>query len=384
MSRLKRVLFISDSVNPVADNGGGSVVIYRHLRRLSDAGHRVIVVSFALTGQFARKGEFETVHLLKRWWYPPLRQATPMLTNMRFGLLFNRMRRELRLDPANDVVLGLLGETSNLLALTSKERLGLPYLLFYHDDTLFNRYAQQRLLEAGITRRILDGSSHIFAVSEPLAEQLTLAGLAHISVLYPMPEGRPKNSRNYRPEQAGRPRLLTAGMIEPIHFDLLKRIGQGAQEAGGDFCCIAGLDELGRRLLSKGGFVTVQPRVPVLEDLFKLILEQADILVVFYSFDVRDEPRMLTSFPSKLVEYCHLGLPVLIVAPEFSSLGQWAIRHEWLGYGSTDDPAALARLITLINTEGTWGRCSSQAKTMASTQFHPDLIHAQLVEKINS
>ena len=50
----------------------------------------------------------------------------------------------------------------------------------------------------------------------------------------------------------------------------------------------------------------------------------ADALLVPVSFAEGDRRQTLMSFPSKLADYTEAGLPLLIVAPEYSSVVQWA------------------------------------------------------------
>jgi hypothetical protein len=54
---------------------------------------------------------------------------------------------------------------------------------------------------------------------------------------------------------------------------------------------------------------------------------EADAVLVPMSFDPVDAPNMRVSFPSKLVDYTALGLPLLICAPEYASPARWAREH---------------------------------------------------------
>jgi hypothetical protein len=52
--------------------------------------------------------------------------------------------------------------------------------------------------------------------------------------------------------------------------------------------------------------------------------ETADALLIPQSFLERDRRQTIMSFPSKIADYTAAALPLLIVAPEYSSLVQWA------------------------------------------------------------
>src|SRR5579859_1053093 len=52
--------------------------------------------------------------------------------------------------------------------------------------------------------------------------------------------------------------------------------------------------------------------------------ENADALLIPVSFRPQDRRQALMSFPSKLADYTRAALPLLIVAPQYSSLVKWA------------------------------------------------------------
>jgi len=63
-------------------------------------------------------------------------------------------------------------------------------------------------------------------------------------------------------------------------------------------------------------------------DAFKLALrEEADVLLAPMNFAPEDAANARTSFPSKLAEYTAVGLPILIVGPEYCSGVRWARDH---------------------------------------------------------
>jgi hypothetical protein len=58
--------------------------------------------------------------------------------------------------------------------------------------------------------------------------------------------------------------------------------------------------------------------------------ERADLLLIPQSFLECDRWQNVMSFPSKIADYSAVGLPLLIVAPEFSSMVQWCTQLEGL------------------------------------------------------
>jgi glycosyltransferase involved in cell wall biosynthesis len=80
--------------------------------------------------------------------------------------------------------------------------------------------------------------------------------------------------------------------------------------------------------------------------------EEADALLVPMSFHPADAANMRVSFPSKLVDYTAVGLPLLICGPEYASAVQWARRYPGVAevIGSTD-PAAVEQALDKLATD---------------------------------
>jgi hypothetical protein len=382
---LRRIIFISNSITPRRDGGGGSVVVYRHLKRFKDAGHQVVVVILYgnLPPDLQVSDEFEYIQLRKKPWYPPLRKKTPLLSSLRIDFTLKSLNKQLKIS-CNDVVLGILCEVSNLLAVKIKERFEVPFFLLYHDDTIFNRYALQNILNAALIGEILTKAAYIFPVSDPLTDLLKDSGIANTETLYPIPEGYSGPFTRTGTALPGSPQLLVSGMLEPIHFPTLKKISRAVDKQNGKFYCVADLPSGQRTALTAGEKIIVRPRFPTNAGLFNFIREKITILLVFYSFDLQHEPRMLTSFPSKFVEYCHLRTPVLIIAPPDSSLGKWAKKNKWLGYLDNDDPDVIAENLEKFNDPDYRECCLRQLRRLTAGEFNPSVIHQQLAKHILS
>jgi len=65
----------------------------------------------------------------------------------------------------------------------------------------------------------------------------------------------------------------------------------------------------------------------LIEKLWPLIQEEADVLVLPYAFEGLRTAVYRTHFPTKLSEYCWAGMPILTVGPEYATGYRWAQRH---------------------------------------------------------
>jgi hypothetical protein len=67
-----------------------------------------------------------------------------------------------------------------------------------------------------------------------------------------------------------------------------------------------------------------------------------------------------------IVEFSHLGLPVLILASPCTTISNWAKARQWLSHISELDNKEMA----------------NQTRKVASGEFHPDLIQAQFESEL--
>ena len=98
---------------------------------------------------------------------------------------------------------------------------------------------------------------------------------------------------------------------------------------------------------------------------------EADVLLVPMSFDPAEADNARLSFPSKLVDYTAVGLPLLICAPEYASAVQWARQHPGVAdVVVSKDPATLrSALATLAHDPEHRVRLATQALDVGTRVF---------------
>jgi hypothetical protein len=111
--------------------------------------------------------------------------------------------------------------------------------------------------------------------------------------------------------------------------------------------------------------IQITRQLKKLHDLFDLMLKRMDILLIFYSFNLNEEIRAAHSFPSKFTEFCHLGIPILIIAPAESAIGRWATDHQWLCYVNGDSKESILTIIARLQSPTFWKECSTQSLDFA-------------------
>ena len=320
-----RIIFISNSVYPTADSGGGSVVVYRHLKRFEKEGKEVVIIN-SLPNK-SRSSEFKEIYLDKKQWYPPIRKNWPILTNIRVWLEVQYILKKLK-PTEGDVVLSILGDYTNLLALQISKRYTLPLHMIYHDDSLFNRYERENTLTKSHVKAIVKKVNCFYAVSKPMQTLLIENGAELVKLLYPIPEGNILNKLPaWKPSFEVNLELCYAGMLlEDAHFDILKKVSD-AISYNGIFTILTNVNPLFEKKISHSLRIKIEKQILNKKELFEYLISNFSSLLVFYSFDSYKEPRMCTSFPSKFCEFVHLGLPIILIAPTYSAIGKWAIEN---------------------------------------------------------
>jgi hypothetical protein len=81
------------------------------------------------------------------------------------------------------------------------------------------------------------------------------------------------------------------------------------------------------------------------EQAIAVLRTEADALVATETFDPRHHDFLAHSFPSKLADYCAVGLPVISWAPPAASVSRWAAENPDVAIAITsEDPGEVTRV----------------------------------------
>jgi hypothetical protein len=109
---------------------------------------------------------------------------------------------------------------------------------------------------------------------------------------------------------------------------------------------------------------------------FSRFLAGSDMLLVVMSFDKSERRRARTSFPSKIVEYCAYGKPMLLWAPEYASASEWSGEAGVCITVNQNDPEAVVKQLE-VNTPEVLTTLGDRACELAETVFSFDSIQSQ-------
>jgi glycosyltransferase involved in cell wall biosynthesis len=112
-------------------------------------------------------------------------------------------------------------------------------------------------------------------------------------------------------------------------------------------------------------------------------LHHSGAVLVIMSFAAELRRRMITSFPSKMIDAMQLGLPVVIWGPEYCSAVQWARRGNRALCITDPDPLALRRSLEELAASAFKQEClAKSAREAAAGDFNPERIQAQFMNAL--
>lgn len=121
-------------------------------------------------------------------------------------------------------------------------------------------------------------------------------------------------------------------------------------------------------------------------ELHRVIAENADGLFLPMSFAANDRQTMSVCFPSKLVEYTAIGLPVIVWGPAYSAGARWITEHGGGALVATDPaPEAFKAVIELLSADAQLsGRVADSIVAAGNAQFSFSAIARQFQDAVGN
>lgn len=284
-----------------------------------------------------------------------------------------------------DAIVTVAFGTGGLAAGEVAQRLGLPLITFFHDwwpDLIPCRGVGKRLLDDR-QRRLYRRSRLALCVCPEMRDEL--GDHPNAPVLYPVPAFRPEAAGNVdssSQETASRPlRVVYLGALEGRYGEMAQALAKRLLEQPDRSIELAFYGSATdwpadlMRAATERGIYRGRPSA----DETARTLQSADAFLALMDFDAGNARRVRTSLPSKVLEYCAYGKPLIGWAPEYSSL---AHLFRSLDAGCIiDDPTperAITAIAALAADQDRQTRMGLAARRLAETSFNPRVIHAEL------
>lgn len=372
MPKPPKTLWFISNVSPAAGHGG-QIVVERHLRRLIAGGWRVCVAShIAARPDISWK---QRQIPMRRIWWPPFRPASGLLMRLRSWAWL----RELRSLPPPNVVATVCWGPLSWLAVDAAERFQCPLAAIVHDHWRETRSDEGIRIGERVGRR----ADVLFAVSEEMRFALANDfGSEKTVVLAPLPAARQRPFVDWQARFA-HPIVAHVGSLHNYHVDYLQRVSAALAPLGGQVLLLSARDNpIAAELLRRAPNILQQNTFPRNEQALDFVAQHASALTVMYPRGSEPGAKPL-GFPSRLVEFSQLGLPILTAAPAGNPLSNWAARHNWPAALHPFDDSRLRILCAGLAKEHFWKSSACCTRTLAETEFDPDRIHSLFESQIS-
>lgn len=223
-----------------------------------------------------------------------------------------------------DLILTIWHSPFLLSAADLAEKFKVPYVVIIHDDweqmgndiIPFRKTFQRKL------RSIFRNAKARLCVSEGMKKELiNRYGNMPCEILPPIPS---KNQKKAEPAWK-KSNKLRIGFFGDLggNLEVLNKVADVLAYCNATLSIFShGLSVERRNLASRPNVFDKGFLSPTY--LRKYFQENIDVVLIPQSFTPAHKGLMKTNFPSKLLEACSFGLPILIVAPHYASAYQWA------------------------------------------------------------
>ncbi|MFT3782547.1 MAG: hypothetical protein QM790_11085 [Nibricoccus sp.] len=385
MSRPSRTLVYFGHVP--AEGAGSAIIVYRHLKRFSEAGWNVRVVAdwgqeHLIPTCLAHGWRTTTLSHRKLLW-PPFNPDRPVSRAFRAWLWAGEIKTWLK-DARPDAVFTYLSAFSDMLSIAAvgfARRYNLPLATIVHDDARdFIKDPSEGKRAHERRQWIVANSTKSWFASPGLAECFKLPKEI-AGVLPPIPEGADAAPIPEGDSALGTPLLVYAGNYWPPQLTLLIELSRAAREKGGRLLTVLKENAEDVSYLHENG---VEHRPPFARNTEALsyFRRYATAMVVSYAHASDEMPWTRTSFPSKLIEYCHLGLPLVIVAPEDTAVFRWARERRFPDVFLPNNTASFAEYVTKLKDPAFRRERAQLALSFARGEFDPNRIQQTLIDSL--
>ncbi len=367
----KRLTYVGQTP---AEGTGSPVIILRHLRRLADHGWKIsIIAEHGQDTSACQQAGWQVQRLPhRRPWWPPFRPDRTWSRRVRTYLLGRECRRLTAGSPP-DAILGYLAAHADFSAEVAAHfsaQTRTPFTLLVHDDAAaFAHSAEEKLQQRRRHAWIMRQSTQCWFVSPELAVEYDVPPDKR-DVLWPIPEGWTQPAA-FSAERSAYPKIYYAGFIWPPQYPLLGELARAIAEAGGRLVLLTRDTPELRKFLQDAPAEWMPPFPSNREALAHLVSTAAGLLVS-YTRTTGEMPWVATSFPSKFVEYSHLGLPCAIVAPEQSAIGGWARRAAFPYFFTAEQQLSFRDWAAGLRNPVSWRAGAVAAQNLARGEFSPE------------
>ncbi len=358
------------------EGAGSAIIVLRHLRRLAESGWKIYVVSDWGQATVTCEREEWPVFFLphRKFWWPPFNPDNPVLLAIRLWLwagVCYKFIGSIKPD-ATFTYLSAFSDLLSQVAVGFSRRYHVPLTVIIHDNPEHFCSTPQAVTKVRMHYNRVISNAHQNWFASPQLSEIFSQSDNRNSFLPPIPEGWTGKSE-WKPAYAERPLLAYAGNLREVQFSLLGKISEETEAVGGRLLLMVKKTPALESFCQK---YPVEWKEPYNENKNALdyISQKAAALLVSYTESSEKMPWIKSSFPSKLVEYSHLGIPIIIMTPADSAVAIWANERQFPDSIPPDDLEGLCRFLESIKSKAQWEEKAAISQRYAASDFDPESI----------
>lgn len=376
----KRILYVS-SVAP-RQGLGGSIVVYRHLKYLQESGWQVSVLTNTRESKYLPSSWQHIILPDRKWWWLPVRAAIPITLKIRLHCwLLESRSLIIQSEPIS--VLTVLRDYYAPLAALISQKYDIPLSVIIHDDWKARSTSKKhKLLIENLEKVVLNQASRIWPVSDQIHEKIDLENISKSRKLLPVPSGEIKEFVTWSNKFSEQPVIGYAGNVYPSFFPVIETVAKALKGPNGKLVLISKLGASIKECFSyESQRIFAYPLFQNNIDAARFLAKECSCILVAHPFGDNSD-LMKSSFPSKLLEFSALGLPIMILAPKGTELSNWAIQNHWICYSENLLTENVAHLINKLSNQKEWLDMANQSRKVSKNEFNPNTIHRQFLSDL--
>ena len=175
------------------------------------------------------------------------------------------------------------------------------------------------------TEALLSQAARVWFVSDRLIEEyagkIRIPGPEVCRVLRPIPEGGDAAQAVWSERFSRQPVVVHSGALQKSHHSVILALADALAAFDGKLILVERQNNPTAQACSRErGNISHIPFFPTNREAVEFIAAQATAAVHMYSFSISSQGWATASFPSKLIEYSHTGIPVLLLSPPGTAL----------------------------------------------------------------
>lgn len=341
-TELPRIIYIADV--PVEYSSSGGLFMHRLFENYSS--DKLLIIQnkkpdehLCLKGVQYEYLKRSWIHRLKKTRFHKLAQWAEIIVTLNVPYRIKNLITAFK----PDAIVTVAHNLSWILSFKISKKYQLPLHIILHDNILLSEYKGQykRYLNS-LFAEVFKHAYSKFCISPYMQEYYESLYGVETQLLFPF---KGKNDQQFQIEVKDKPSLVFAyagSLYTGDYLPMLNSLAKLMEQKGHKLQIYCSLQE---HFFKNYAYLTM-PHVSLCkfddrEEVNKQIYETADVTILLSSFEALESSKL--NFSSKIVDYCLVAKPVLIVAAIESGISRWAKKNGYRGLINDLDDQTICR-----------------------------------------